>query len=168
MFTFQCPIFCALSIVQFFVHCPIFCLLIIVHCPLCNFLSTGHCPIFCPLSSDFELERGGGTYIPWWPILYPVLLFKAKFFISSWIISFSFLVSPHLPTLYLALFIPEGEGGRPPPRFSINFPKEILAKKFGCKNSKLLGFYVFFLCENNLITRSKHFFEIQWRSRKIV
>ena len=47
------------------------------HCsPLSNFLSTVHCPIFCPLatvqftvhcplSSDFELEWGGGTYVPW-------------------------------------------------------------------------------------------------------
>ena len=73
MFTFQCPIFCALSIVQFFVyfflstvHCPIFYLLSIfdplstvqffVHWPLSNFLSTVHCPAILSWS-------GGGGYL---------------------------------------------------------------------------------------------------------
>ena len=52
--TFQCPIFCALSIVQFF--CPLF----FVHCPMFNFLSTGQCPIFCPLSTVQRFWAGAG------------------------------------------------------------------------------------------------------------
>ena len=60
------------------------------------------------------------------------------------------------------------DSAAPPPKLFHKFPKEISAKNFGCKKSKLLECYIFFLCENNLITRRKHSFEIQRRSRKIV